>query len=227
MIAKKLLTVLNNKFQLIDMYKLFFLLLAATMMTAGTSCLTSLQPVATSKTIAKDNRLKGSWTNGSQTYRIEELPESHLLRDSRDGGKMLSIGKGSDNGEDSIFFANSYAVTTVKDGVEYIMTGTLSRIDDQLFIDFMSIGLKDAQAGTDNGSGFEFNTDYLPTFSIAQLSFEGKDKLVLKFLNGDFIKEQIIKGNLRLKHERNDLFNSICGNGFFLRSATVFGEVWA
>jgi hypothetical protein len=174
------------------------------MMVAGTSCLTSLQPVATSKTIAKDSRLKGSWTDGTSTYRIESLPESHLLTDSKDPNKQLSIGRSSGNGEDSIFFANSYAITVVKNGVEYIMSGTLSRIDDQLFIDFMSLGLRH---GTEDGSGFEFNTDYLPTFSIAQLSFEGKDKIVLKFLNGDFIKEQIVKGNLRLKHERDDLFN--------------------
>jgi hypothetical protein len=190
------------------MQKIFVLMAAMVMMVAYTSCLTSLQPVATSKTIVKDNRLKGEWTDGKVTFRIENLPESSILKDDRDANKMLSIGKGSGNGEDSIFFANSYSVTTVKNGVEYIMTGTLSRVDDQLFIDFMSIGLKNPQVGADNGSGFEFNTDYLATFSIAQLTFEGKDKIVLKFLNGDFIKEQISNGNLRLKHEKDNLFNS-------------------
>jgi hypothetical protein len=189
------------------MQKLFVLIIATLLMVAHSSCLSSLQPVATAKTITTDNRLPGEWTDGKESFRIQKVPESDLLRDSENPDKKITLSF-SDNQSDSIFFSNSYVIsTTRKDGAEYLMTGILSRINDQYFVDFMSLGIKHPKLG-DNGSGFEFNTDYLPTFSVAQLSFASKDKIVLKFLNGDFIKEQLNKGNLRLKYEKDALFGS-------------------
>ncbi len=197
---------LNNPLQLFYMQKLFVLVMAAIMMVADSSCLTTLQPVATVKTITKDDRLPGEWFDGKETYLIERLPDSKILRDDKDPDKKLSIGNNGDG--DSVFFANSYAITTVKNGVEYIMTGTLSRINDQYFIDFMSLGMKDAKRGTDKGVVSSSILIICLPFSVAQLVFEGKDKIQLKFLNGDFIKEQIEKGNLRLKYEKDNLFGS-------------------
>jgi len=189
------------------MQKLFVLIIATVLMMAHSSCLSSLQPVATAKTITTDNRLPGEWTDGKESFRIQKLTESDILKDDKYSDKQLSIGK-SNGGDDSVFFSNSYVITAKrKDGVEYIMTGTLSRVNDQYFVDCMSLGMKHPKLG-DNGSGFEFNFDYLSTFRVAQLSFVNKDKIVLKFLNGDFIKEQLNKGNLRLKYEKDDLFGS-------------------
>jgi len=34
------------------------------------------------------------------------------------------------------------------------------------------------------------------------------NSLVLKFLNGDFIKQQIAKGNMRIRHQEDKLFES-------------------
>jgi hypothetical protein len=187
------------------MQKLFVLIIATVLMVAHSSCLSSLQPVATSKTITTDNRLPGEWTDGKEVFQIQKMTLSDVLNDGKDADSKLSIGSG---GMDSVFFTNSYAITAKrKDGTLYILTGTLSRIGDQYFVDFMSLGIKHPN-GNDIGSSFEFNYDYLPTFSIAQLTFEGKDKMVLNFLNGDFIKEQVNNGNLRLKHEKDDLFGS-------------------
>ena len=187
------------------MQKIVILIIAAVLMVAHSSCLSSLQPLATSKTITTDNRLPGEWTDGKESFRIQKMAESDILKDDKDPDKKISVGNGE---KDSIFFSNSYVITTKKkDGIEYIMTGTLSRVNDLYFVDFMSLGLKHPTLG-DGGNVFEFNYDYLPIFRIAQLSFVNKDKMVLKYLNGDFIKEQINKGNLRLKHEKDDLFGS-------------------
>jgi hypothetical protein len=189
------------------MQKIVVLIMATVLMVAHSSCLSSLQPVATAKTITTDNRLPGEWTDGKESFRIQKMTESDILKDDKDPDKRLSIGNGN-GGDDSVSFSNSYAITAKrKDGVEYIMTGILSRVNDQYFVDLMPLGMKHPKSG-DNASSFEFNYNYLPTFSIAQLSFVNKDKIVLKYLNGDFIKEQLNKGNLRLKYEKDDLFGS-------------------
>jgi hypothetical protein len=186
------------------MQKIFVLMMATVLMMANSSCVSSLQPVATAKTITTDNRLPGEWTDGKEVFKIQKMPLSDILNDGKEADSKLSIGSG---GTDSVFFANSYSITAKrKDGTLYILTGTLSRIGDQYFVDFMSFGIK--HPGENVNSSFEFNYDYLPTFSVAQLTFDGKDKMVLNFLNGDFIKEQVNNGNLRLKHEKDDLFGS-------------------
>ncbi len=48
---------------------------------------------------------------------------------------------------------------------------------------------------------------YLPTYTIAKLQILNNDSLVIKFLNGQFIKEQVAAGKMMIKHESDKLFD--------------------
>jgi hypothetical protein len=201
------------------MLKIFVLITGIVLMLVQSSCVNSLQPVATSKTIITDKRVVGEWSDGKNVLRIQDLATSDILDgNENEKGKEKKVFLG-ENKEDSMFYTKAYAITIQQKGIDYIMVGSLSRIDDQLFIDIMSLGAKDPERPNQKGSGFEFSFDYLPTFSIAKIEFVNDNKITIKYLNGEYIKEQINKGNLRLKHEKDNLFGSflITASSFELR----------
>lgn len=198
------------------MQKIFVSIVCMAMVLATSSCITSLQPVATAATVITDNRLPGKWKNDQYTFNIEPLSVSQFA-DSESPGKVhLSFGE---LGGDSAVYAKSYVLTMGKGNSKYAMVGFLSKIGDQYFMDIMSLGLTDLKGGNDNGSGYEFTYDYLPAFSIARVEFVNKNKITIKYLNGDFVRKQIDAGNLRLKHEEDKLFNTflITASSFELR----------
>jgi hypothetical protein len=45
------------------------------------------------------------------------------------------------------------------------------------------------------------------SFSLAKISFVNNN-MMISFLNGDYIKELISSGRVRIKHEKEDLFGS-------------------
>ena len=193
------------------MQKILVLIISVTFILTQPACVTSLQPLATYKTIIMDKRLSGEWDNGEMAISIQPLTESNFLRE-KDGSRKLSLGE---TDEETAFASKAYLITIKQKGIEYMMIGTLSKINDQLFADVMSLGIRDSKQ-PEEISGFEFNSDYLCAFSIAKIEFIDKNKLSIKYLNGDFIKEQAMKGNLGLKHEKDNLFGS------FLITASSF-----
>jgi hypothetical protein len=187
------------------MKKLFVFLSGVVFMLLQSSCVGSLHSLATYKTIITDKRLNGTWSDGKDVFTIQPLIEGELARE-KDGSKT-KLGLG-DSPQEITFYSNAYLITIKQKGIEYLMLGALSKVNDRLFVDVMSFTVKDPKKPEDKGSGFEFSVDYLPTSSIAQIQFLDKNRLSIKYLNGDFIKEQVTKGNLRLKHEQDNLFGS-------------------
>lgn len=195
------------------MQKILMLIISVTFILAQPACVTSLQPLATPATMVMDKRLSGEWNDGKTAMSIQPLVESNILRED-DGSRKLPLGETE---EEIAFNSKTYLITIKQKDMDYLMIGALSKINDQLFIDIMSLGGKDPEKGeVYGGAGFEFSTNYLHTFSIAKLEFAGDNKVVIKYLNGDFIKEQVSKGNLKLKHEKDNLFDS------FLITASSF-----
>lgn len=186
------------------MLKIIVLITGIMQMLGPAAGVNSLQPVATYQTIVTDQRLTGEWTDGQHPVRIELLPDSKILKEEGSDEKKLPLGETK---EEIAFYSKTYVITIKQQGIDYILLGSFSRINDQLFMDIRSLGIKsDKEPGKD--SGFEFAPDYLSVFNIARVGFTGKDKIDFTFLNGNFIKEQISKGNMRLKHEQDDLFGS-------------------
>jgi len=100
----------------------------------------------------------------------------------------------------------TYSISFERNGIEYDMKGALTRIQEDLFIEIAPSLITDPQRP--EGSGYEYNFSYLPTFTIAKLVIKNNQSLDLQFLNGDYIKEQINDGNMRIKHEKDGLFGS-------------------
>lgn len=196
------------------MLKLFALITGILQLLAPSSGVNSLQPVATYKTIVTDLRLGGEWTDGREQVKFELLPDSKILKEDNNKGRKVPLG---DDEEEIAFYSKAYAITIKQKGIEYIMVGSLSRINDQLFMDILSLGIKnDKDVHGNSGSGFEFTPDYLATCNIAKIEFTGNSQVSIRYLNGAFIKEQVEKGNMRLKHEKDELFGS------FLLTASSF-----
>lgn len=195
------------------MRKIFVLIAVVVLMLAQSACVTSLQPLATYKTIIMDKRLSGEWMDGENVLSIQPLTESDLLKEDDGSERKISPGETK---EEIAFYSKSYVITGKGKGIDYILVGSLSRINDQLFIDIMSLGGKDPQKPKEINTGYGMTANYLPTFSIAKIEFIDNNKLSIKYLNGDFIKEQVSKGNLRLKHEKDNVF------GTFLITASSF-----
>jgi hypothetical protein len=164
------------------------------------SCLTSLQPLVTDNNIITDERISGTWQCEDATIqikRLEQLPEMYGDRDRR------TFTRGNTN---PAFLSKTYEVTFNKNDVLYSMVGAITSIQNDLFIEFSPMKINDPKNA--EVSSFEVNNTYLTSFTIARLKIKNDHAADIQFLNGDFIKEQIRAGNMRIKHEQNDLFNT-------------------
>jgi hypothetical protein len=177
-----------------------------------TSCLTSVHPLVTIHNIVEENSLIGTWQQGEETYKVEKLRESALYReiensvqikDNENAKKEPLRGKEK---EDSIFQSRAYCVSFSKEGIDYYMSGSLTRIDGQLYMELYPIVIDDKTQP--DGSGLDYTFDYLPGITIAKLDLRSDNTVQLHFPDGDYIKKQINEGNIRIKHEKDNWFDT-------------------
>jgi hypothetical protein len=173
------------------------------------SGINSLQPVTTYETIVTDPRITGTWTTDKEAIVIETLPNSKFLKEEGSNERKLPLGE---NDREVAFYSKAYAVTVQQKGISYIMLGMLTRINGQLYMDIMPVGVKDPASE----NAFEFSTYYLPVFNIARIDITKEGKLSINYLNGSYIKEQVTSGRMRLKHETDKGFDT------FLLTASSF-----
>ena len=174
------------------------------------SCLTSLQPIVNYENIVKEDRIVGSWQYNNQTFHVEEMMKSSLFDDVKNSVKYkndmnLDLNLTRKDKRDSIFYSKAYFVAFSTDKTAYYYFAAMTHIGNNLFMQLYPIALLDS--ANENTSFAKFSTNYFPTFSYAKVE-TGNNKITLKFLNGDYIKEQIESGNMRIKHEKDQLFAS-------------------
>lgn len=172
------------------------------------SCLTSIQPLVTAEKIISEDRVVGTWLLDDDTIRIERFNESVIFKELIKIGasvKDLKLDQPKIIRDDSILYAHGYTVSFQKDGIDYFMFGAVTSIGNQLYIDLLPIVAGNTKNEVE--TGYEYTNDYLPAFTMAKLEIS-KNGLNLHFLNGDFIKEQIRNGNVRIKHEKDELFET-------------------
>lgn len=172
------------------------------------SCLTSLHPLVTSDRIISDDRVVGNWEHDGVSIHIERFTRGEVYKQlvkTRMGAQNFRLDDPVFNAQDSIMYAHRYAVSYKKDGVDYFMFGAVTKIGNSLYFDLLPIIAADPKH--EDGTGFEYTNDYLPAFTMAKLEV-GKNALNLHFLDGDFIKEQIRSGNMRIRHEKDELFET-------------------
>jgi len=177
---------------------------------AAQSCVTSLQPLATYKTAVTDDRLSGTWKSDDVDYTVQKFYNSDLFKklkkemdkNKTDTSKTLT----KKETEDSILYARSYVVKYTKDNIEYHMFGTMVKLNGQYFINFTAA---DINTNEQNEQAFEITlTDRLATYTIARVKFNNANSLQLDFIDGSFLYEQVKAGRMKIKNERDDLYDT-------------------
>ena len=200
------------------MKKLFILLIIS--LVVMQSCVTSLQPLATYETAIVDDRLAGTWNSDGQDYEVQKFFDSDLFKyikkemdktkDSIDKVFKGNVGKELSEKEMEDFapmlYFKSYVITYTKDKLEYVMFGSMVKLNGQFFINFAPI---DINTDKNKGQAFETtSTDQLATHTIARVQFTNANTIKLDFIDGGFLYEQVKAGRMKLKNERDDLYDT-------------------
>lgn len=173
------------------------------------ACLTSLHPLVTAESIVSENRVIGNWVADDVAIHISPFKESKSYKgftEMQSMSKLSSLGAATGLQKDSIMYEKGYSVRYSKDGVEYALFGALTRIGDGLYFDLIPVLAEDA--ADRQSEGFEYTNNYLPSFTMARLDIANNNTMTLQFLNGEFIKELLKKGQAGIKHEKNELFET-------------------
>jgi hypothetical protein len=176
------------------------------------SCVTSLQPLATYDTATVDDRLVGTWNSDGQDYQVQKFFDSDLFKKIK---KEMDKYKGNADKELSIkemeafapiLFFKSYVVTYTKDKIDYLMFGSLVKLNGQLFINFAPV---DIHTDKNNERAIEsIQTDRLATHTIARVQFTNSNTVKLDFIDGGFLYDQVKAGRMKIKNERDDLYDT-------------------
>ncbi len=173
------------------------------------SCITSLHQLVTPDKVIMDNRVKGVWQQDDKTpVTVEEIVKSNLFQNSN----KATVGKqeenlGFDNKEDSLLYSKSYLISFSKSGYNYYMIASLTRINNELYTDITPLSsVATSKPGNKTDDLFN-NMPYMPSHTIARISFHNST-MEIKFLNGNFIKNQLEKGAMAVKYESDPLFNT-------------------
>ncbi len=158
------------------------------------SCLTIIQSLVTPDNILTDEHLEGQWTD----------PDSRSIlvqRFMKTKAKDLFAEMGHYTAEDSIFYTKFYVITYREKNLDYLWFAGMVKIKDQLYLNLVPEECLDNNGNEVYKLGKETST-------IAKLEWKNNNSLILHFLDGDYIKQIILNGNARIKHEYDPLFGT-------------------
>lgn len=193
------------------MKNILTLMLAGIMIASLSSCITSIQPLVTNDSVITDNRVIGNWTHDNEVFKIEPFLGSEFAREldklamNRKGSMDLPAG---DQKIDSVFYNKLYMVTFERNGATYYMGAGLIKLGNSLFMDLFPAAMYDTKVKDNLANPYSINYDYQGGFTVAKVYINSNQQLTLKFIDGSFVKEQILAGRMRLKHEKDQLFDT-------------------
>jgi hypothetical protein len=86
------------------------------------------------------------------------------------------------------------------------MFGSLVKLNGHLFINFAPV---DIHTDKNNERAIEsIQTDRLATHTIARVQFTNSNTVKLDFIDGGFLYDQVKAGRMKLKNERDDLYDT-------------------
>ena len=190
------------------MKKIFFAL--SFLIIIATSCVTSLQPLVTYKTAIVDNRIEGTWRQDGQEYMVQNVFSSDFYKKNK---KDLEKSRIENNGQlsekdkkDSALFSKSYVIKYSRDGIQYLLFGSLIKLNGRLFMNFTPVDI----AITDSTIK-EPETDLskrLNTYTIARVQFTNTNLIKLDFIDGGYLHDQVKAGHIKIKNETDELYDS-------------------
>lgn len=183
------------------MKKLFFLV-PSFVITILSGCITTLHPLATSNTAVSDDRIVGSWIGEEESYTVQKFFKSDFYKEASKRS-MLEKEEVKKAKEDSMLFSKIYIIKYIKDGVKYELGGSIVKLDGQEFINFTVAGANLINEGdeVELQNRVESNT-------IARLKFINTNTIKLDFINGEYVYDQIKAGRMKIKNERDDLYDT-------------------
>jgi hypothetical protein len=160
------------------------------------SCLTIIHPLITSDNIIIDSRIDGTWvSNDSKVILIQKIMNSELKLTAED------LQRKDYTFEDSLFYAKQYVISYQQKDLRYFWIAGLVKIKNQYYLNLTPV-----VCVNEKGNG-EYDLGDA-TSSIAKLEWKGDNTLSVHFLNGDRIREIILSGKARIKHEHDPLFGT-------------------
>jgi len=191
------------------MNKKLFVAASIIILTFFSSCLTSLNRLVTYSTVNADNRITGNWQYEDFQVKIESIPVSDFYKDILASMKAKGEMKSAfDSKEDSILYSNSYVANFIRNGYRYYMICSLVKLGNDLFANIEPVEAKPVEKPTEKDIDDLFSGgSYKTSNSIAKLVFKG-DENEFRLIDPGFIREQLTKGTLAIKYEKDDLFST-------------------
>ena len=186
---------------------LFFL---SILMVTISSCVTSLQPLVTYNSAIADNRIEGTWQQDGQEYIVQNVFISDFYKKNK---KDLEKSRKENNGQlsekdkkDSILFSRSYIITYTKNGMQYLLFGSMIKLNGRLFMNFTPVDM----ISTDSTSTItEINFDNrLNSYTIARVQFSNVNTMNLDFIDGGYLLDQVKAGRIKIKNETDELYDT-------------------
>jgi hypothetical protein len=190
------------------MKKIIFAL--SVLIVTATSCVTSLQPLVTYKTAIADNRIEGTWQQDEQEYIVQNFSSSDFYKKNK---KDLEKKRKENNGQlsekvkkDSVLFSKSYMIKYTRDGIQYLLFGSMIKLNDRLFMNFTPVDVIITDSTTKEPEIDLGNR--LNSYTIARVQFTNNTIMKLDFIDGGFLYDQIKAGRLKIKNETDELYDT-------------------
>ena len=191
------------------MKKIIFIMSIAILVTAS-SCVTTLQPLVTYNTAIADNRLEGAWEQDGEEYIVQKVFNSDFYKKNK---KDLEKSRKENNGQlsekdkkDSVLFSKSYLIKYSKDGIQYLLFGSMIKLNGRLFMNFTPADM--TEIDTSNAE-IEINlSDRISSHTIARVQFTNNNIMKLDFIDGGYVIDQIKAGHMKIKNETDELYDT-------------------
>ena len=184
-------------------------IISALLLVATSSCVTSLRPLVTYNTAIADNRVEGEWEQEGQEYSVQKVFKSDFykknkgdLEKSREQNGQLS----EKSKRDSVLYSKSYIIKYSKEGLEYLLLGSIIKLNGRLFMNFIPADLNITDSTMDEP---EFNLGSpITAHTIARVEFSNTNTMKLDFIDGGYLHDQIKAGRMKIKNETDELYGT-------------------
>lgn len=165
------------------------------------SCATTIHPIVTEENIIVDERLYGTWKKDTTTVMIENYLKSPLNTLNELGEhEKLEKPKTAENKRLAAFAAKVYMISYWNEGYRYLLSGQLTKINGQLYMDLVP---EDIKSELEVHGSYNYEKGHL----IAKVDVVNNG-LKFRFMDGQKIKELVLSGKLKLKHEHEKFFDT-------------------
>lgn len=190
------------------MKKTIFIMSVLILVTTS-SCVTSLQPLVTYDSAIADHKFEGTWEQDGQEYIVQNVFNSDFYKKNK---KDLEKSREKNNGQlsekdkkDSILFSKSYIIKYTKNEIEYLLFGSMVKLNGRVFMNFTPVDMK----SIDSANKAEINLDNrLNSHTIARVEFSDKNKMKLDFIDGGYLHDQVKTGRMKIKNETDELYDT-------------------